>query len=228
LTLQSPELKPEDVAAVDASLQHLRAHAAASQPSAPANAATPAPRTGDATRTAPPLVAPGTEGGDPARREQLKREFLAKRAARLFAEISERDAKPANVAAHLPTEIEVLSCRVGVKIRDVERLQRCTAALRTARVDEKLVLPFLWSEALIRRDTHAAAAVLEQARVAGLPETALAAMSAEQQKILAGSDLRAALKTWGYLALLAALAVALGCYALARFVRRKARSEAPA
>lgn len=222
LTLQKSTLSPSDVSAVDASLGHLRSHAA-SQPQAAA--AQPSASTAPAPATTAAVPAPAGSPGSAARREQLKEAFLKRRAERMSEQLNDGDAKgPSQPAMHLPTEIEVLACRTAVRLREATRLEQCLKALRELKADPKLLLPFEWSQALITKDPERASALLDRARKAGLPETALAAMSAEQDKALASVGAAGFLKRWGLIAAAGAALLALvlvGITLLSRGRRRK-------
>lgn len=220
LTLQKSTLSPSDVSAVDASLGHLRSHAASRPQAAAAQASA---STAPAPATPPAVPAPAGSPGSAERREQLKQAFLKRRAERMSEQLNDGDAKgPAQPAMHLPTEIEVLACRTGVRLREAPRLEQCVNALRELKADPKLLLPFEWSQALIEKDAERATALLERARKAGLPETALAAMTVEHDRALASVGPAGFLKRWGLVAAAGAALLALfGITLVARGRRRK-------
>lgn len=217
LTLQKKQLSPQDLAEVEASLSHLRSHAAT------------APAAREPERSlAPPAPEPADADATPEqRKERLKQEFLKKREARLLAEVGERDSQEASPAARLPTEIELLSCKLAVRIRDADRLKQCTAALQKLELDEKLVLPFAWSEALIRKDSARANTLLETARKAGIPDSALAAMAEEQARALGGTGVWGSFERWGLMGLIGIAALALAALGVTRTRRdrRKVQGE---
>jgi hypothetical protein len=186
--LRKPELTPSDVAQMDASIAHLRAHAQAQAAS-----------TASASASVAPSAAPSAaaSAGKKKTREELIENFKRKRDARILAQLSAPEDKKPDVTMNLPLEIEVSTCRIGVRSRDPARLKPCIAALRGLKAPEKLVLPFEWAEALTRRDGARAAAILTAAREAGFPEAALKAMVAEQEKTLSEESGIALLKRWG-------------------------------
>lgn len=174
LKLKEKELSVSDLGDVDASLVALREHQAkierrraAAAASASANPAAPA---------TPQL---------PKSEEKIKAEFEAARARNLAAKPGEREPKPSPATTQMtfPIEIELLACRVGVRVGDAKRLDPCVERLRVLEADERLVLPFAWSLALFEKDTGAAEALFEKAQKIGLPEATLNAMRAEETKV---------------------------------------------
>jgi hypothetical protein len=186
--LRKPELTPPDVAQMDASIAHLRAHAQAQAAASASASASIAP-------SAAPSAA--ASAGKKKTREELIENFKRKRDARILAQLSAPEDRKPDGTMNLPLEIEVSTCRIGVRLRDPARLKPCIAALRALKAPEKLVLPFEWAEALTGRDGARAAALLAAARKAGFPEAALKAMVAEQEKTLSDGSVSALVKRWG-------------------------------
>jgi hypothetical protein len=62
-------------------------------------------------------------------------------------------------------------------------IPECTARLREYKIPEQALLPFFWAEALQRRDEARSAALLEQARKAGVAPEVLASMLGEQEEV---------------------------------------------
>src|SRR5262249_38846883 len=163
---------------------HLREHA----PTATAMASAIASAV--ASVNAPPPVA-----GRPERTpEEVKAEFLRKTqnagaqgaasaASPSTAPSAARASTPAAPAGiRLPLETEGLGCRLGVRLGDAKRIAACTEELKKAGADERLVVSFEWSRALILKDKQGAAAILERAKTLHLPDAGMRAMLVEQER----------------------------------------------
>jgi hypothetical protein len=168
LTLAKPVFGTKDAEDVEASLAHVRAHIAQAAQTASAKVPSPAP-------------APSASGA--RSKEDIKRDFLARQEARLAA-LGKKEADPPRTA-DLATEVEVFACKVGIRLRDAARLDRCLVALREQKAKEALLLPFEWANALLRKDQARAVALLARAKSLGLPASTLEAMQAEQKNALA-------------------------------------------
>lgn len=209
---------------VIASLDHLREHARlhpqalpGEQPLKPAADPNAAEQPGK--QVLPELTQ--VEPGDSESVAQLK----ARAREILEGNKPEPDQEAAAGALHLPTQIELSSCRLAVRIGDNARLAECMARLRDYRVPEKLLLPFQWADALHKKDDARAHALLEQARSSGVGEQIIAGMIVEQERVL-GTDWSARLKSRnGMLLSLAGVVAVLG---LSFFGRRRTRKQQPA
>lgn len=76
-------------------------------------------------------------------------------------------------------EVDVLMCKLGLKLEDVARLRSCVERLEKRDPDGALTLSHQFSLALLERDFSVAENVLERARAASLPADALALMQDE-------------------------------------------------
>jgi len=199
LMLQEKELKPSDVADIDASLKQLREHAdkqakkAAAQP------------------PLAPLPAPPAASGGPTGKslEQVRAELEQQR----LEGISRGETpKIAPAMKDLPLEIDVLACRVGVRLNDAKRLDECSSSLKARQANLRLTLPFDWARALVKKDASTAAALLGEARRLHFPDATLRLMQAEQDKSLASAGAAGFFKNYWLLTALAALGLALGAW----------------
>ena len=156
--------------------------------------------------------------------EQVKAEFLRKTKApgAPSAAASAASAPPPVPASmNLPLEIEVLSCRLAVRLGDAKRIAACTEALKKVGADERLIVSFAWSRALIVGDKAGAAAVLERAKTLHFPEAGMRAMLAEQERAFGQAGVMGQLrKAWGATLAVIALLVS-GAGALWVLRRRK-------
>lgn len=123
---------------------------------------------------------------------------------------------------HLPTQIELSSCRLAVRTGDNARLTECMARLQDYKLPAKLMLPFQWADALQRKDEQRARALLEQARQLGTKDDIIAGMLVEQEKVL-GTDWRARLTSSA--GLMAVLGGVIALLVLSLFGRRLTRSR---
>jgi hypothetical protein len=208
LTLQKPVFTVKDAEDAEASLAHLRAHVASK---------------------APPKVLRADAGATPSAsgarsKEDIKRDFLALRERRALEDLGAREPEPKNDAA-LATEVEVFACKVGIRLRDAARLERCLAALEEQKTNPALRLPFEWASALIRKDEARAAALLDRAKSHGLPASAIQAMQTEQESAFASAGIRGVFRRSPMipvLSLLGLLAVAgIGWFGVRRYRRRQ-------
>jgi len=185
LTLDKKTFTVRDAADLDASLAHLRAHAPQATAVASAIAAA------IASANAPPERTP----------DQVRAEFMRKTkapgapGAAASAASAPSPAVPAGV--NLPLEIEVLSCRLAVRLGDAKRITACTEALRKIGADERLIVSFAWSRALILGDKAGAAAVLERAKTLRFPEAGMRAMLAENERAFGPTGVIGKLKQAG-------------------------------
>jgi hypothetical protein len=209
LTLKKPAFTIKDASDVEASLAHLRAHVASKAPPKVLRAEAPAAPSTSAERS----------------KEDIKRDFLALRERRALADLGAREAEPKNDGA-LATEIEVFACKIGIRLRDAARLDRCLGALREQKANEALLLPFEWAVALIRKDQVRAAALMERAKSRGLPPSAIRAMQVEQENTFAVGGIRGFFERSPLLpivSLAGLLSVAgIGWFGLRRWKRRAA------
>lgn len=187
VSLERQQLDPQNLADLDASIEHLREFAAA-HPGAPAASTTPETRASTNTAAerapsaAPPPVASGAASGAP------RTPFEAARAALLDAEAHKKEQRAAaehteKVAAsnaNFPLEVEVAACKIAVRLKDRARLDACVGALHGLNADERVMLPFEWSQALVSGDRKHADELLARAKALTVPAAALQAMSAEQ------------------------------------------------
>jgi hypothetical protein len=207
LTLKKPTFTAKDAEDAEASLAHLRAHVASKAP----------PKVLRADSSAAPSVS--TERS----KEEIKREFLALRERRALEDLGAREPEPKNDGA-LATEVEVFACKVGIRLRDAARLDRCLAALKEQKTNPALLLPFEWASALIRKDELQATALIERAKSHGLPASAIQAMQAEQENTFAPAGILGLFKRAPMvpvLSLVGLLAVAgIGWFGVKRWKRR--------
>lgn len=217
LTIRKKVLSPAEVLDADASLEHLRTHAAR------ATSAT------SATSAAPPVAsATPSAGATKKTPEQIKTEFLSRRHERLLAEMEGAEGKGSGPELNLPFEVEVLACRMAVRLREEHRIEQCLTALRKLNVDAKLRLPFEWSQAVIQLDRERASTLMEQAKAFGVPPAAIQAMRDEQERIFSeAGPLGVARRFWavGLVALLAAVAGAAGFW---RWTAKRRQLGSPA
>jgi hypothetical protein len=214
-TLQKPKLLPVDVTDADASLAYLRAHLAELPPTAAQTAA-------DAGAPAHPQTL------EEAAAAYMQRNSPAAAAARA----KKATEPPAPPPLNLPLEIELHACQLATRLSDAKRLAACSARLRAVEADERIVLSYDWSRALVTGDEPRASALLAKAEKLGFPPAAKAAMLAQQQKTFAAKGLLGKLGrgdigvTAGGGALVL-LALGLVAWALAGVRRRKVESESP-
>lgn len=225
LTLQKRELTAENLADVEASLTHLREHVQATpQPPPPWDPEVIKRKAAEAKnpkRTVDPEQA----------KERLMRNHLALQLKKHQEQNGGAEAKAPEAAPemviHVPTEIELLTCRLAARQGDSERLSKCMDALRAFQLDDKLLFPFAWSKALIDKDGERAAALIEQAPGLGVTDETLASMVSEQEQVFVKARVLGLLKRWGLPALVLVVVLA-GALVTARILRRRWRSPGPA
>jgi hypothetical protein len=173
-SLEKPELSARDADDVDAALTHLRGNFNRYTTPPAASSAAPGP-------SGAPLQ-PDTRS--PAEiRTALFNQLLAKQfeGAAKAKESKEPETRPEDILL----ETEVLACRLGVRVRKAERVHACVERLRALGADPKLILPFEWSRALLRRDELGAKVLVDRARELGVRETSIQAMLLEEKKAFA-------------------------------------------
>jgi hypothetical protein len=186
LTLDKKKFTQRDVSDIEASLTHLRVNVPAAQPSAAA------------PQAAASGALPAGSAAAPAERsrEEIKAEFTRRFSPGKPNEKPEpaRPVPPPKPQLNLPLEIEVLTCRLAVRVADAKRLEACTDSLKRLNADERLVLPFAWSKAMIQRDEHGAQALLDRAKALKFPEPAMRAMTEEQSRAFTPPGWRGCMK----------------------------------
>ena len=225
LTLQKPALTAIDVSNVEHSLQHLRDHIA-KNPQPPPAWDKAAVSKWEAQAKAQ-RAANRTQDPDEAR-ERLLKNSLALQFQRQKQALSgdkspdetDEAARP-EVTVHVPTEIEVLTCKLAVHTNDGARLAECMAALRGYKVDERLMFPFSWSKALIEKDAQAAAALLAQAPQFGVSDATLESMTHEHEKVFLKARIVGLLKRWGLPFVLMVLCLSGAAFASKRWRRSR-------
>lgn len=170
-SLKSDRFGPAEVKGIEESLAHLRKHAAEH----------PQPATAQPAATTP------TNTGAPEKRtkEEIIEAVKKRQEKRVLAQLAGEDPDKVETTVpvmHLPTEIELLSCRLAVKIQDATRLGACVAELRRLNVFDGEVMAFSWARALIAKDEKSASELLEKARGLGVPQPTLAAMTAQHEQ----------------------------------------------
>jgi tetratricopeptide (TPR) repeat protein len=207
--LEKPALSPVDVDEAQASLQHMREHAALNPQALPGEKvepAAPVERAADMT--------PEERKADPQKWLRLKAQEALEKSA------GEPAPKVSGDAMHLPTQIEILSCRLGVKIADAMLLNECTTKLRSYNAPPKLLVPFLWAQALAEQDEKRADEVLATAMQQGVPEPALVIMRQEQARIFAAQKASTFSPDRPFLPILGGVLVAATLAAFAWSMRR--------
>jgi hypothetical protein len=236
LSLQKKKLDPSYVAALDASIAHVRAFVAtnAAEPEASASSA---PSALAAPSTSPSARTPAAASNAPSPRPALSAFAATHQAAVEEAERRKQAASKGAPAEQQPVnlalDIEVLACKLAVRLKDAKRLAACVQALQGVHADEKVILPFEWSAALVAKDQPKASAILQRAEAMQYPAPALAAMRTEQQKIFKSSLIPNGLRHGGtawLFGFLLVLLVAAGVLwrTLASQKRRKLGPENPA
>jgi tetratricopeptide (TPR) repeat protein len=189
VTLKKQTLSAVDAADIDASIAHVRQQLGALPPE--------------------PEVPPPPQANRPKDRKPTANEIMAdvariKEEAQLRREVTEFNRQRAEYV----NELSVLACRLGLRLRDAARLGKCLDELRGLKADERVLLTFDWSRALVLKDRAHANALLERAKRLKLPAATLSAMHAEQAKAFAPTGLRAFVERFGLLLLLGALLLA--------------------
>lgn len=86
----------------------------------------------------------------------------------------------------LPIDVEVLGCKLAVRLHDAKRIDACLGALRTHNAPAKVLLPFEWSRALVGKDRARVQETLAKATTLGFPAETVAKMKAEEEKTFGG------------------------------------------
>jgi tetratricopeptide (TPR) repeat protein len=138
-------------------------------------------------------------------------------------EIQDLDA----VVTHLREQNEegpaaVVECRVGVKLEDKVRLQRCTQVLAKLSPTDPRSMTFMWSYALLRKDYGEAKRLVVAMEKASMPAAALAEVKAATAK--ASAWWRRPFTDWRY-GVAAALGLCLLAGGLLLLRRKLARFE---
>jgi hypothetical protein len=166
------------------------------------------------------LSLPGATVADHARYVEL---YLKNRPEELLgAEVQRVDEVIANIAAEEKAKLVAarLECRLGARLEDEERLEKCTAALNAADPHDPVNISFSWALAIARNDRDAAEGELARAEAAGMPAEALESMRVRGERLLArgmSQKTQLALLGAGFAGLLAAVGTFL--------VRRRRREE---
>jgi hypothetical protein len=218
LSLRKAKLSTADVADLEASIAHVRAHIALNPP--PVKKAEPAPT--PSSKSAKPSK-------DPIKtKEQVKDEFLARRAARARGlEVLENKEEEAQQTVSLPLEIELLACKLSVRLRDERKLDACIDGLKRVKADEKVVISFEWARAIVRKDSVRAGELLESAKSLGVLPAALQAMTDEQRRTFADTGILGFFKRRGIVVVLAVFAAALATFGALRFARSRKLGATP-
>lgn len=202
-------LPAAEQAVVEKSLSHLRAHAAQHPQALP----------GEVAPTPTDTLAAMTEAdrkADPDKVFRLK-------VAEALAKAAETPAEPTSGnKMHLPTQIELFSCKLGVKTGDAARLGECAKRLREYRFPDPLIVPFVWAREIAKGDREGAAKVLALAESQGVPKAALERMRAEQARAFDPEPSTVGNPSW-LLAVAALIAVVIGVFA---FVRNRRQATA--
>ena len=188
LMLRKPALRPDQITAVEASLEHLHSHAKTHPQALPGQELEP-----QAPQQRADDMTPEERKADPEKWRQLKLQEILRSAA------GEPEATTSGDAMHLPTQIEIFRCQLGVRTGDAARLSECTERLTRYRFSPQLLLPFEWAEALAKHDRAEAERLLSVAPKLGLPEAAIDKMQAEQARLVGGgaaSEKLAELPRW--------------------------------
>lgn len=203
LMLRKPSFGASDAADVSASLDHLREHARQHPQPLPGERPVVAPK----AEPKPDEVArPGWNAPPALTLEQkaaaldAEKERMKEKMRKLLGDDREPAAESAAGGMHLPTQIELSSCRLAVRTGDSARLAECTAQLRAYKAPEKLLLPFYWADALQRHDQARAGAVLDEAVKSGVKRDVLASMEAEQAKVFGAGPLAQLRSRWPLIA----------------------------
>lgn len=187
LTLKKEKFTTADAADIDASLAHLRAQKPELLLPAPATAATAPAIPPTASATAKPSATPTAVSAASAASGTPEHPFSFEEYERKLHGETADAAKPAEQGAppvNLPLEVETLACQLAVRLEDPKRLGACVDGLERVHADPRLVVSFEWSQALVNHDGKRADAILEQAKALKMPESALRAMEAEQDRYL--------------------------------------------
>lgn len=223
LTLQKTKFSQTDADEIEASLEHLRKHAAENPQQAVDSEEDPASH--DQAASTPK---PANSGLPKRTKEELiqalkARQMQSFKDPRAGAGVEARaEAPKATKPIHLPTEIEVLTCKLASRMQDAARLTQCMDALRALKVKEELLFPFQWAQALIQQDSDRAAALIEEGKKLGLADETLAAMALEQEKAFASRHG----KRWALVGL-ALVVLGAGGIAVARSYAKRRKPPVP-
>lgn len=203
LLLAQPALGPEAVEQAKASLTHLREHARLHPQALPGEEPVE-------------VVKQPTEWTEEERKADPKK-WLALMAQE---KIEESAGKPAAATSseklHLPTQIEIFSCRLGVLTSDAPRLSECVGRLRSYKFPTALLVPFVWAQAVAEGDAQKADGVLALAKQEGLPDAAIAMMREEQARVLTAHSDSAGTSATLWLPIAGALVLALIAFVVVR------------
>jgi tetratricopeptide (TPR) repeat protein len=198
-TLRGERFTERDVQNVEESLKHLRAHVALN----------PQPPPGQKPEGAASPDAGVTGAGSQPPRERTREELLAAIRARqekaVLEGLADGKKEPAAPVMHLPTQIEHLTCKLAVRMKDAPRMQGCIDELRRLKVDEKQLLALSWVHALLAKDQDRAEDLLDKAESLGLPETTMASMKVQHAQSF---PMRLLPRGWWPLGVAALLAIA--------------------
>ena len=202
---------------MEASITHLRAHAAANPVEAkPAPKAEPEPK---------------SSASSPERtKEQIKEDFLNRRGHKTLDDAENKAKDEAQTPPNLPLEIELVACKLSVRVRNERKIGACVDALKRLGANPKLVLSFEWARALVRKDARHADELLARAKTLGLPQPAITAMVNEQKRTLAGAGVFGFLrgsKLVILLAVLASVAAVMGALRFSRALKRRKLAAGP-
>jgi hypothetical protein len=205
LTLRKSELTPQDIEAVEASLKQLREHVAKNPPPLPGEHATNPPQMREEEAS---LIAGVRD--EIRKRRQADGQPQMQEATPKKEAIDEEEKHP---SAYLPVEIELRNCKFSALIGDDQRLSSCITALREFKVNERLVLPFSWAQALLHKDESQADKLLKEAGELGVSSSALRTMQDEQDKVF--PHFKRYLR-WGAVGLIGTIALLAGLCAIRR------------
>jgi tetratricopeptide (TPR) repeat protein len=113
---------------------------------------------------------------------RLVRLLLAKPGALSEAELSDLDAIVSHLRAQLPpgaTAADNVECDVGLRVKDLARLKRCTERLAMIAPSEPQTISYRWAYAIMRHDYQEASTQLRFAKASGLSPDAIRAMQEE-------------------------------------------------
>lgn len=209
VTLRKEKLTQEDLDAAEASLNHLRGHAAQYPQSLP-----------DAATAAASLQVPETGDDLMKKLAQQRREKRAASAAASGAPpVPELPTEPAakEPSMYLPIEIELRECKLAALAGNDQKLTACMTALRGHKLDSRLLLPFTWAQALMHKDKVLSEQLFQEAKGLGLPDEVLASMSRDQDRVFTSPVYRALRWLAAVLAILS-----LAFYGVTRARKRRA------
>lgn len=165
--LKKPKFTEQDRDDLEQSLRHLREHLAKTPVEEPTLAG---------------------ENGAAAPQQRTKEELIAAVRARQERKTLEAIAGRSEDRAErrrqfLPAEVELLECKLAVRLEDAPRLERCIQRLRELRVNEAQLAAIDWTMALMVKDEKKAERILASARTLGVPEPVLGAMQSQYETV---------------------------------------------